>query len=765
MGNVIPMFALTGHPEKIEIEKKIKAFKSVGIDEVMAYPRSGCLVPYMSDEWFEVIRNTISACEENGVKLWLYDEFNWPSGGCGGKVQKTSPLFWSKKMIYEGGKISIVSDSRFPDLLNPDAVKTFVNLTHEQYALRFSDKFETVIRGVFTDEPCFNYVAERTDEIVYYSGMEADYLRETGRDLFEDTILYYEKNPVKGYVKTVYNLLSDRMANCYLGTLSKWCAGHGLELTGHLLADTSVESGTRDSGDSIRVLEKIHIPGIDDIVTRIGHGVLTAYAHIDAVKRATNKETMIELFALGPSDMSLNRKKRSLYLAAAFGVSRYFIAVAHLDAKGNYHKLRNYFNPECSIMPDYDKTKLFCEEAKIAEKYANKENEPDVYVRYPREKILEYWDYGRADAKKLDKTLDTLLNRLLDSQVSFAFLKDGDSADKVLFVDKDNVYDEKTGKVVENVKKWCDENVERKVFVTENGKLSERIFVKVYPDNTFIIADCIDTESKARDIEIHAFGKTYKHKLMPQEVVLKEDLRENETETEVKLNFEKSIEKGICRLYLWEEQTISVKDDVTLKFIVRNYPEKNRILLDGKEITADNPCESIGNGFNPLYNESVEIKIQKGEHKIKCEGEYPERLYLPICVLMGDFESKENCLYTPEKSGNTALFFGKATFKATVKIPKNVNLIRFLTSDLYTKLYVNGELLGEGAESRVQFLVPEKFKGEEVELLFEQISTIAPLFGTTESEYCIEKNQTPDWNISFGTVQKEHGILSVSFTE
>ena len=765
MGNVIPMFALTGHPEKSEIEKKIRAFKSVGIDEVMAYPRSGCLVPYMSEEWFEVIKNTISACEENGVKLWLYDEFNWPSGGCGGKVQKTSPFFWSKKMICQDGKIQIVSDSRFPDLLNPDAVKTFVNLTHEQYAARFSDKFKTVIRGVFTDEPCFNYVAERTDEIVYYSGMEEDYLKETGRDLFEDTVLYYEKTPVKGYAKTVYNLLSDRMANCYIGTLAKWCENHGIELTGHLLADTAVESGTRDSGHSISVLEKIHIPGIDDIITRISHGVLTAYAHIDAVKRATGRETMIELFALGPSDMSMNRKKRSLYLASAFGVSRYFVAVAHLDAKGNYHKLRNYFNPECSIMPDYEKTKLFCEEAKRAEMYAGKKSEPDVYVRYPREKILEYWDNGRADAKMLDKNLDKLLNELLDSQVSFAFLKEGLNADRVLCVDKDNVYEEKTGKVVGSVKKWCDENIERKVYVTENGRLSERVFVKAYPDNTFIIADCIDTEENAREVEIHAFGKTYKHKLLPQEVVLKDNLKENETEIAAELSFEKNIENGICRLYLWEEQTIVAKDDVTAKFIIRNYPAKNRIYLDGVEITADKSCQSIGNGFNTLYNESDAVKIAKGEHKIKCEGEYPERLYLPVCVMMGDFESKDNCLYIPEKSGSTAYFYGKATFKATVKISEAAKEIRFMTSDLYTKLFINGEFAGEGAESRVSVAVPEKFKGKEVELSFEQISTIAPLFGTTESEYCIEKNQTPDWNISFGVVQKEHGILSVSYVE
>lgn len=765
MGNVIPMFALTGHPGKQEIENKIKDFKSVGIDEVMAYPRSGCLVPYMSEEWFEVIRNTISVCEENGVKLWLYDEFNWPSGGCGGKVQKTSTAFWSKKMICTEGKIQIVSDSRYPDLLNPDAVATFINLTHEQYAKRFSDKFETVIRGVFTDEPCFNYIAERTDEIVYYYGMEEDYKKECGRDLFEDTVLYYEGNAPKGYAKAVYNLLADRMANCYIGNLAKWCAEHGLELTGHLLADTTVESGTRDSGDTISVLEKIHIPGIDDIVTRIKSGVLTAYAHIDAVKRATGKETMIELFALGPSDMSMNLKKRSLYLAAAFGIDRYFIAVAHLDAKGNYHKLRNYFNPECSIMPDYDKTKSFCEHAKIAAMYAGKKNEPLVYVRYPREKIMEYWDYGRTDAKKLDRNLDNLLNDLLDCQVSFGFLKDGMSKEKVLCVDKDFVYDEKTGEKITDIKKWCDENIQREVFVTENGELAQRIFVKVYPDNSFIIADCADCESEGRDIEIHAFGKTYKHNLLPQEVILKDDLKEIKSEQKAEILFEKSIEKSVLRLYMWEEQTIIAKDNVNAKFIVRNYPGANKIFLDGKEITADLPCSDIGKGYNPLYLSSDSVEIKKGEHKIWCEGEYPERLYLPICVLMGEFESVGNCLYKSENKGNTAYFYGNATFKATVKIPECANEIQFMTSDLYTKLFINEEFIGEGAESRVRLSIPEKFKGEEVTLTFKQISTIAPLFGTTESKYCIEKNQTPDWNISFGVIQKEHGILSVSFVE
>ena len=55
MRNVIPMFALTGKPTREELEIEIQHFKKVGIGAVMLYPRSGCHVLYMSDEWFELI--------------------------------------------------------------------------------------------------------------------------------------------------------------------------------------------------------------------------------------------------------------------------------------------------------------------------------------------------------------------------------------------------------------------------------------------------------------------------------------------------------------------------------------------------------------------------------------------------------------------------------------------------------------------------------------------------------------------------------------
>ena len=774
MGNVIPMFALTGHPEKADLSHKIKSFKQVGIDEVMAYPRSGCLVPYMSEEWFSVIENLISACEENDVKLWLYDEFNWPSGGCGGKVQKASWHYWSKKMIVEkkeneafsnGEKVQILADSRYPDLLDEGGVCAFIKYTHEEYAKRFSDKFGSVILGFFTDEPCFNYIAERTDEIVYYDGMENDYKEKTGRDLFSDTVLYYQKKAPIGFMKNVFDILGERFETCYIRRLASWCENHRLVLTGHLLADTDIEQGTRTSGHTIKALESIHIPGIDDIQTRTTKGfrVWNAYLNIGKVKERTGKDTMIELFALGPSDMSMNRKKRSLYLAASYGVNRYFTAVAHLDAKGNYHKLRNYFNPECSVTPDYDKTKEFIKEAKRAVEYAKKKSEPDVYVRYPREKMLEYSDFERDKARKLEKNIEDLLYDLVNAQVYFAYLLEGEKGENVICADANGIYDERTGEQIEDVIAWCNERIERKVEVFENGRLAKDVFVKTFNDGSFIISDCTEEETEGREVEICVFGEKYTHTLLPQEVILNGDL-EQEKEVEINPKFKKKADLGIIRFYLWEKQNFVAECDAEIRLLIRNYPIESKILLDGKEVKAENDCTKIGYGFNNLYKESEIIKLAKGNHTIEALGDIEERLYIPVCIGVGSFESAGNRIFECESEGNTAYFFGKCEFTTDVKIPENAKKIKFLSTDTFTKLYINDDYIGESALSRISFEIPDKFKGQNVKLKFEQTSTIAPLFGTTESDYCNEKNDTPDWNKTFGVIQKPHGITKIRFT-
>ncbi|MDR0931650.1 MAG: hypothetical protein LBM70_01340 [Victivallales bacterium] len=91
---LIPMGAIVGRPTPEEIRKHLSKFRSVGVEQYLLYPRSGCELEYMSDEWLDCCAMYIKEAKALGYKaLWLYDEFNWPSGQCGGRVQAANPDF------------------------------------------------------------------------------------------------------------------------------------------------------------------------------------------------------------------------------------------------------------------------------------------------------------------------------------------------------------------------------------------------------------------------------------------------------------------------------------------------------------------------------------------------------------------------------------------------------------------------------------------------------------------------------------------------
>ena len=45
----------------------------------------------------------------------------------------------------------------YPDLLDPEVAKEFINLTHHWYEEHFKKYFGTVIKGIFTDNSAANY--------------------------------------------------------------------------------------------------------------------------------------------------------------------------------------------------------------------------------------------------------------------------------------------------------------------------------------------------------------------------------------------------------------------------------------------------------------------------------------------------------------------------------------------------------------------------------------------------------------------------------
>ena len=148
------MSAITGKPTKEEIYDYLKSLKDNGIEQCMLYPRSGCELEYLSEEWFDAVSNFIDAAVELDMYLWLYDDFNWPSGDAQGRVS-AKPKYRLSSIGTKGenlGKISQISrhnsglfgEKFFPNLLSHEAVEYFIKCTHEEYYSRFAKYFGTL---------------------------------------------------------------------------------------------------------------------------------------------------------------------------------------------------------------------------------------------------------------------------------------------------------------------------------------------------------------------------------------------------------------------------------------------------------------------------------------------------------------------------------------------------------------------------------------------------------------------------------------------
>ena len=182
-----------------ELRRQLRDMREKGMGGAFIHSREGLETPYLSEEWMEDVEASLAEAKDQGMELWIYDEDKWPSGSAGGMVSAADrEAFTAKGLtlevlpagqepapdtfgihtvgIYparvEGNHVvlgrgehlvvlrsEISGNSEWyngfapPDNLNPDAVKTFLNLTHERYRQRFGKDFGGTIKGFFTDEP------------------------------------------------------------------------------------------------------------------------------------------------------------------------------------------------------------------------------------------------------------------------------------------------------------------------------------------------------------------------------------------------------------------------------------------------------------------------------------------------------------------------------------------------------------------------------------------------------------------------------------
>ncbi len=317
----IPFWSWNDELEEDVLREQIRWMKDNGIGGFFMHARGGLKTPYLSEKWMDLTRACCREAEAQGMHAWAYDENGWPSGFVGGKLLEdlanrdmyityTQGSFDPKADVAYGITEShlVRTDGQAPfaqylnlyfhiaastaDILNPDVVRKFLDLTHEQYKHHIGPEFARKIDGFFTDEPQY-YRADTP-----YTVMLPKYFRQVyGEDILDNLgLLFVEKEGYQVFRYRYWLAMQKLMLESFGKQVYDWCEENGVKLTGHYIEERSLGGQMICCAGVMPFYEYEHIPGIDwlgmETYDELGPRQLGS-----AARQLGKKQTITESFA------------------------------------------------------------------------------------------------------------------------------------------------------------------------------------------------------------------------------------------------------------------------------------------------------------------------------------------------------------------------------------------------------------------------------------------------------------------------------------
>ncbi|TNF42295.1 MAG: hypothetical protein EP310_06110, partial [Bacteroidetes bacterium] len=198
--SVMPFWFWNDTLKTDEILRQIQDFDEHGVYGFVIHPRMGLPsnMRFLSPEMLGFMKVAIEEAARRNMKVILYDEGSYPSGSCEGQVVARNPEHAARglakidfnanekpqleegwKLVTtinraDGKKMAVVEGPSnghirglhwldeekekedLPpagDILNPEAVTSFIELVYDRFADNFREHFGKTIIAIFTDEP------------------------------------------------------------------------------------------------------------------------------------------------------------------------------------------------------------------------------------------------------------------------------------------------------------------------------------------------------------------------------------------------------------------------------------------------------------------------------------------------------------------------------------------------------------------------------------------------------------------------------------
>ncbi|MCK9266458.1 hypothetical protein M0P98_06215 [bacterium] len=339
----VPWWCWTGRMTKKEMLYQLKDMKQKGINEFFIMALYGLEYPsFLQESYWEYAGFVLKKCEEMGMKVWFYDDLNWPSGTAAGyflkerqeyrgysmelkevqvedretvniesmvqdnseilfvgikdvegdirKVSVEKKLWWKnpqeRRWINKTGKPVVLmvlvkklfdkvllsstgtADSwqqrGYGDMLNKEAVETWMSYIYKEYLKRFKNYFGSTLRGFFFDEPYANI--NKDVSFAYTEKLFPEFEKRYGYRLQDNFHLLLSEDNLPETIKMridYYSLITSLFSNNFAKTVADWCGKHNVFVTGHCMAEESISFSNKVNGDIHEFLKHLQVPGMD----------------------------------------------------------------------------------------------------------------------------------------------------------------------------------------------------------------------------------------------------------------------------------------------------------------------------------------------------------------------------------------------------------------------------------------------------------------------------------------------------------------------
>lgn len=436
----------------------MKTLKELGLGGIVC---NVAFDKYMASEahWETLIRG-VEACREVGLIVWIYDEDGYPSGAAGGLVLKRNPEFEALALTYDPlrpeplalrpayehthASNNFYAARRYPNLIDEEAVRCFIETTHEAYWRRLKGHFGKTIRALFTDEPSLMAVniGQLPDNVRknvrVVDALDANvkplpsvpWVRDLPmryRQRYGENIVAVRRSLFEGSSEAdrrvrqrFWALISDLIAERYFGQIQDWARAHRVASSGHTLWEETPLHHVPLEGNALKVLIRMDIPGLDMLTSDpeavIYSGWLTASLPASAALFNGGRRVMTEV-----SDFSQRMAKKG---PASLADMR---ATAAWQAALGVTEFTLYYNRREREARDY---RAYCDfVGRLNALLREAHPAPRVLLYYP---IYDLWGEYAPVAKKLTlesqskrmqqlvKSFLQLGQRMVRGQISFA---------------------------------------------------------------------------------------------------------------------------------------------------------------------------------------------------------------------------------------------------------------------------------------------------------------------------------------------------------